>query len=89
MALWRPFCLSNDRHLKIYIDCLILCLRVAGAYKNPTWLLPKSRIRFHYVDNYINFRFSQMAAILDFTHNEYLKYFQTTPLCRAYLKTLR
>ena len=47
--------------------CLILCLPVTGAYKNPTWLLQKSRICFHYVDNYI--LFSQMAAILDFTHN--------------------
>ena len=42
-----------------------------GVYnENPTWLLPKSRICFHFVDNYIyiNFLFSQMEAILDFAH---------------------
>ena len=34
----------------------------------------------------INFWFSQMAAI--FSIIQLLKYFPTTPLCRAYLKTL-
>ena len=38
-----------------------------------TWLLPKSRFCFHSVDNYIILCFSQMVAILDFTHNAIAK----------------
>ena len=45
-----------------------------GVYiKNTTWLLPKSQICFHCVDNYITFCFLQMAAILDLTHSAIAK----------------
>ena len=36
-----------------------------------------------YVENYINLQLNIRSAILDFTHNA-----MTTPLGRAYLKTL-
>ena len=64
-------------------------LPVTGAFIWKSYMvLPKSRIFFHSVDNYINFWFSQMAAIFDFSHNAMSNVLSNHTLCREYLKTL-
>ena len=57
-----------------------VCQSQGCIYENPTWLLPKSRICFPSVDNYVIFWFESRILPINVLFNH--------TLCRAYPKTL-
>ena len=89
MALWRPFCLFYDRHLCIYRLSNIMFASHRGVYMkilHGCYQNHESATILLTIILFFSFHKWRPSWILPIM--TYLKYFQTNPLCRAYLKTL-